>query len=350
MKQGDAIGEGDYALPFSYTELLVSFAADSRVSAELLLEGSGLHLHDLVAAPSHVRSNSYSRMVLNLLSQARDDALLPWRYGRAMSFQTHGAFGLALRSARTLGEAYDQLPEQYGSRSGGAQFLETRSAAGYYDIVVHSGNPDTPDEAVRFHSISSLINLAWLARAITGTQEEILPGQLHLAWPCPEDGVPPDTVPPGLQLVFSQAETFLRYPTAHLRIRTLAGAADLKAAARSRIEHELSVPPATLSTVGQVKWALGKLGLSRGAVESVSALLHVSPATLKRRLKGENASFLDIKNSERFELVKRRLRSSDVTLSVIAEEAGYDNPSNLSKAFKQHFGLSPGAFRAGLRK
>ncbi len=47
----------------------------------------------------------------------------------------------------------------------------------------------------------------------------------------------------------------------------------------------------------------------------------------------------------RFEHAKRTLRERRSTLLAIALDSGYSSEAAFSKAFKQHFGLSPGAYR-----
>jgi AraC-like DNA-binding protein len=40
------------------------------------------------------------------------------------------------------------------------------------------------------------------------------------------------------------------------------------------------------------------------------------------------------------------LATTSRTIAAIARDVGYDNESSFSKAFKRHYGCSPGAFRA----
>ncbi|MBV7336569.1 helix-turn-helix transcriptional regulator [Chloroflexi bacterium TSY] len=56
-----------------------------------------------------------------------------------------------------------------------------------------------------------------------------------------------------------------------------------------------------------------------------------SPATYVRRLRMERAG--------------RKLRMGAVDIGAVALAAGYGSHNAFSKAFKQHFGLSPSAFR-----
>lgn len=48
---------------------------------------------------------------------------------------------------------------------------------------------------------------------------------------------------------------------------------------------------------------------------------------------------------ERMERAARKLRMGAVDIGAVALAAGYESHTNFSKAFKQHFGMSPSEFR-----
>jgi AraC family transcriptional regulator, alkane utilization regulator len=73
-------------------------------------------------------------------------------------------------------------------------------------------------------------------------------------------------------------------------------------------------------------------GLSRSAFAArFSTLVGESPLRYHNRIK--------------LAAIAARLRSSDDTVSTIAEAFGYDSPSGLNKGFKQQFGQTPGEYR-----
>lgn len=73
-------------------------------------------------------------------------------------------------------------------------------------------------------------------------------------------------------------------------------------------------------------------GLSRSAFAArFSTLVGESPLRYHNRIK--------------LAAVAERLRSSDETVSAIAEAFGYDSPSGLNKGFKHQFGQTPGEYR-----
>lgn len=99
----------------------------------------------------------------------------------------------------------------------------------------------------------------------------------------------------------------------------------------------------------EFKWHLEQDYVTAHHVSHYAALLGVSPQTLSgacRKSAGVSAKTLI---SERVILeAKRLLCYSDMPVSDIAGQIGYDDPLYFSRAFKQSVGSSPRAFRASL--
>jgi AraC-like DNA-binding protein len=91
-----------------------------------------------------------------------------------------------------------------------------------------------------------------------------------------------------------------------------------------------------------------KLLLPQGdcSVEQVARHLLMSKRTLQRRLKEQyDASFNDVFTEERLSLAKTYLAESKKSISDIAYALGYDEPSNMSRFFKERVGISPREWR-----
>jgi len=82
-------------------------------------------------------------------------------------------------------------------------------------------------------------------------------------------------------------------------------------------------------------------------VEELCVALNASRSTLERRMKAAlgrtpKEEILRI----RFREVEHLLRESDLTLDVIADKTGFAHASYLQTAFRERFGMTPGAFRS----
>lgn len=79
--------------------------------------------------------------------------------------------------------------------------------------------------------------------------------------------------------------------------------------------------------------------------ETIAADMHLSPATLRRRLKAEGQSFAAIRDEIRYAEAQRRLREGDEPVSRIAAMLGYTEHSAFHRAFVKWSGTTPLAFR-----
>lgn len=106
------------------------------------------------------------------------------------------------------------------------------------------------------------------------------------------------------------------------------------AAVSARVRHLLAT---RLST---------QLGAPEPRREEVAAALKMSDRTLQRRLQAEGHSFQQLLDDTRRELAQLYLRRPDASIKRVAEQLGFEDPSNLFRACKRWFGESPGAYRA----
>jgi AraC-like DNA-binding protein len=73
--------------------------------------------------------------------------------------------------------------------------------------------------------------------------------------------------------------------------------------------------------------------------------LHMSAATLKRRLAVAGTSFLSLKDELRRDLAILRLHTSTVPLAALAVELGFADSAAFQRAFKAWTGSAPGTYR-----
>lgn len=81
-----------------------------------------------------------------------------------------------------------------------------------------------------------------------------------------------------------------------------------------------------------------------GMIETASAL-HMSPATLQRRLASEGTSFQSLKDALRRDMAIVRLSNSDEQVVGLANELGFSDSASFQRAFKAWTGSAPGAYR-----
>lgn len=72
--------------------------------------------------------------------------------------------------------------------------------------------------------------------------------------------------------------------------------------------------------------------------------LGFSPRTFRRKLQNEDSNFQSVLDSVRKELAATYLQSTNLTVEMIANRLGYEEPNSFYKAFRRWFGTSPKAF------
>ena len=81
--------------------------------------------------------------------------------------------------------------------------------------------------------------------------------------------------------------------------------------------------------------------ISKDIAQSVA----MSEATFRRRLADEGQSFTGILLDVRMTLALTLLQVTDISISKIAYQVGYESASRFSVRFKKRFGFSPTAIR-----
>lgn len=110
---------------------------------------------------------------------------------------------------------------------------------------------------------------------------------------------------------------------------------------------DLVSKPADLGSYGgQVRRVIGRdFSDSTPGLEEVANALHLTPQTLRRRLKDEGASFQEIKDNLRRDLAIHYLNTSEYSVQEIAELLGFAETSNFHRAFKKWTGSTPRKYR-----
>ncbi|MEH6550700.1 MAG: AraC family transcriptional regulator [Pseudomonadales bacterium] len=81
------------------------------------------------------------------------------------------------------------------------------------------------------------------------------------------------------------------------------------------------------------------------SLEQVAVKLHLSPRSLRRRLKEEDTSFQALLTRLRSTLAKELLLSGKLTIEQVAERIGYSEPAAFCHAFKRWTGMPPSRYR-----
>lgn len=79
--------------------------------------------------------------------------------------------------------------------------------------------------------------------------------------------------------------------------------------------------------------------------DELAGAVHLSPQTLRRRLKDEGTSYQRIKDAIRLDIAIEKLSVQKMAVNDVAEMLGFAEPRSFTRAFKQWTGVTPSVYR-----
>ncbi|MAB14014.1 AraC family transcriptional regulator [Parvibaculum sp.] len=262
------------------------------------------------------------------------------RIGRSLSLGSHGIFGHALMSCRTLHQAA-RILMRYNPLDG-----ETRCANVSYtaDNVVLSFV--SPFEIPSFPGLMSEIFFAAVVNALRELLGTDLSGaRLELAHvPRIDEDHFSDLIK--MPTTFGHKANRLLGPIEAMQVPLPAAEIDTAPLYLEQCEKLLAQMGRAHGTHTQVRRILMRMKPQFPREGEVAAMLNISPRTLRRRLTGEGTSYQRICNEVRAHVACEYLRRTEIGIAEIGALVGFEDAANFRNAFKRWTGMSPSAFRA----
>ena len=135
--------------------------------------------------------------------------------------------------------------------------------------------------------------------------------------------------------------------TADLDLSFVTHNADLLEMLAPQLDRQLAGRKAQAKIVDQVKWVLKRLlSGSRPDILLVAKELGMGARTLQRRITEEGASFRQLLNEARQELVRQYLSDPAIEINETAFLLGYEDPNSFYRAFRTWEGTTPAHWRS----
>ena len=83
-------------------------------------------------------------------------------------------------------------------------------------------------------------------------------------------------------------------------------------------------------------------------IDHISAVIGLGSRTLQRRLHERGMEYSELVAATRLSLARKLLDDRQIAVTDIAQELGYSDAANFTRAFRKWTGLAPSAYRAGL--
>ena len=151
-------------------------------------------------------------------------------------------------------------------------------------------------------------------------------------------------------LQFERTTTGLSFPARFLERPVIRDELEMREFLKTSPADLLARPDDRNSYTARIRALIGRdLTRSLPDFDWIAEQLNTSPQTLRRRLKSENSSFQEIKDNLRRDIAIFHLMRDSLSINEIAHLAGFTETSTFHRAFKKWTGVTPGAYRAGLR-
>ncbi len=258
----------------------------------------------------------------------------------AGSYGNLGVVRYAMMACPTLLEALLRLVRYMNVVSNAATFALTKAEGGHWFELGHQGGErPVPRQRVEFGMLTMLTSCS----AFTG--RELTAEMVEFVYPVPADPQPHRDAF-GCPLRFGQPanRALLRQTDLALPLSTRDQTMALLLESLVAGELERLDGASTSVLVRQLLDARPRNPEPRR--EQVAAALHLSDRTLQRRLQEEGTSFQRLLDEARREWAQQLLRRPQTSIKRAAELLGFEDQSNLFRACKRWFGMSPGQYRA----
>ena len=282
-----------------------------------------------------------------------DDVSLLWELAVARSNKptlgmsrelaiTYGNLGLvryAMMACPTLQLALERLVRYMNVISDAATSSLTAMGDGHWIELGHRGGErPVPRQRVEFGLLTVLTSCGWFTgREVTAVEVEFVypplpdPSAHQRAFGCP--------------VRFGAGANRALLRNADLALPLSARNRSMAALHEELLDREIERLEGT-STSLRVRSLLQSQPLRpEPRRQQAAQALRVSDRTLQRRLRAEGVSFRQLLDETRRELAQQYLRQPRQSLKRVAEQLGFEDPSNFFRACKRWFGVSPACYR-----
>ena len=324
-------------VPIHYVNALLPSAKKHGLDGERVLERAGIDPALLGIERARVPSASYRRLVEYLTFELQDE-----NCGLLAQRSKIGTFAMmchACISCPTLGEFLQRCTE-FNALVNDSLAMELRSDGEYarYSITARPGATDEDELIIMIllaitHRLSNWV----IGQTITLSRVDITRKRPSFAHEYNFLFMAP--------IHFEQEENCLRFAARYLEMPVIQTEQDLSQFLAGPSIHLMTSPDADKSLVSRIR-AMIKDDVAGNFPEfnNIAKSLHMTTATLRRRLRAEGSSYQQLKDDIRRDVAIHHLGRGKLNMDRVAESVGFSEPTSFFRAFKRWTGVTPRAY------
>ncbi len=315
----------------------VQFLAEAGAPVERLVQQSGIPYRALDDVDNYVPSPRFWEF---LITAARSQGIpdLGFLVGsRSGADSTDPNLTKLLQRSPTLHHAVMEFCELNNKTISRSRTGVIRGPDGEHARFYHSPSCDRDNPAITQIGWFGLTAVIAAIRIFTGPE-----------WQPHEIGVMPDRAPcdsiceafPNTRIRRGQEYSYVELENSLLSLPPLTEKTDTLA------PSDFDYPSFSDNLVGSLRQVLMTyLHEPKLSIELAAALCHTSKRSLQRRLAESGTSYSKVLEHARYDVASRMLQEPDTTVTDVARQLGYSDPTHFARAFRRIAGVSPRAYR-----
>lgn len=329
---------------FTCTALIpgfISLAAQHGVSLDGLNEKLGIQPPDLNDPFAGISLDTLDDMLCLFRDESGNDSFF-LELGAYIRFESLGVIGQVVATAGSSRQALEQFNEFKDIIHPYAEF-QIRDEPDGHTVIAYWGNKDNPRSTQARYEQMFMASIVTIGRFMHGGQYDVVEASFRHTEPDFIDAYERIFDAP---VLFGQEECHVKLST-RLFDKVLSGASpQFNQSFAEKAQVLLSRLPSDSSLAAEVVKAIeSKIGYAVFSMQDVAKELNMTQRTLQRRLKEEDTSYAQLRDSVRFRFAEEYLRDPKMDMATIAANLGFSEPANFYAAFKRWQGMSPGEFR-----
>jgi AraC-like DNA-binding protein len=329
----------DQGIPGVYGLLLLDVVSRWGYNDQTLFSPFDLNSEQL-ADPDYRIPTAVANQLIQHALRLTGEPTLGYHLGNQMRISIHGFIGYAIMTAESITDALILANRFIQLR---LPFLQLFFST-FGNKATIQLQTDIELEPIRSEiSIALMFGLISMGKAITGVEDSA--GEIDFDFPQPEGFERFMAKYSNHTFRFDQPHLLLSFNKSYLTNKLVNADPIASQIAINQCEAELSALGERHRIAMRVRDILTNSEQHYLSIEAVAERLFMSDRTLKRQLAAEGTSFSTLVDEVRYRHATSLLSRTDFTLEQIADELGYSDVANFSRAFKRWSGRSPSNWR-----